>query len=333
LINLKKSVFAQACANIALIKYWGKRKAALNLPAVGSISLTLEALKTHTRVDFDTHLLHDILKINDQPASPEQQKRVSEFMDIVRSKAAIDQHARIDSHNNFPTAAGLASSASAFAALSVAASRAAGLTLSSEDLSRLARQGSGSAARSIYGGFVEMIRGIRNDGTDACARQIKPPDYWDLRVLIVVTSRQEKQTGSSAAMKRSAQTSPFYSQWIEHSENDLAEMRMAIADKNFEKLGELSEFNALKMHALMISSRPAVIYWNARTMDLIHFVSDLRRQAIPVYFTIDAGPQVKLISLPAYTKVLIEKLRDIPGLEDVIESSLGGDAMIEEREG
>jgi len=332
-MNLTKSVSARACANIALIKYWGKRETALNLPAVGSISLTLKALQTHTRVDFDGQLAHDILKINDQPAAPEQQNRVSAFMDIIRRKAAIDFYARIDSHNNFPTAAGLASSASAFAALSLAASRAAGLALSSEDLSRLARQGSGSAARSIYGGFVEMARGVSADGMDACARQIKPAAYWDLRVLIVITSGQKKLMGSSVAMTRCAETSPFYRQWIDDSENDLAEMRAAIANRNLEKLGELSEFNALKMHALMLSSRPAVIYWNARTMDLIHLVRDLRSQAVPAYFTIDAGPQVKVITLPAYTQVLKEKLKDIPGLENVIESSLGGDVTIEKKEG
>ncbi|MCB0292972.1 MAG: diphosphomevalonate decarboxylase, partial [Calditrichaeota bacterium] len=191
---MKKTALAHA--NIALVKYWGKRDAALNLPAVGSISMTLEALSTHTSVDFRDDLPGDMLILNGRPAAVKQEQRVGAFLDLFRREAGITAAAEVVSENNFPTGAGLASSASGFAALALAAGAAAGLPLSPTRLSELARRGSGSAARSIYGGFVEMKAGERSDGTDAVAVQLQNAAYWPLAMLILITSEQEKELGS-----------------------------------------------------------------------------------------------------------------------------------------
>jgi diphosphomevalonate decarboxylase len=319
---------AQAHSNIALIKYWGKQASQLNLPAVGSISLTLNELYTITSVCFKKDQEADTLFLNNNRASQEVKARVSTFLDIFRAKANIKFMAEVISENNFPTGAGLASSASAFAALSLAASAALGLKLSKTELSQLARLGSGSAARSIYGGFVEMKKGNEVDGSDAVAIQLADQRYWDLRLLILITSHAEKEIGSTMGMNHTAQTSPYYASWIATSNDDIHEMRSAIAGKDLEKLGELAEFNCLKMHALGFSARPALIYWNELTIQLIHAVRELRKSGLPVYFTIDAGPQVKVISIPEYIQKVRNELNAIPGIKSSIETSLGPDAKI-----
>ena len=323
-----KTAKAVACANIALIKYWGKRDIALNLPAVGSISLTLEALKTKTRATFDPNLDKDYLIINDQQGSESQRKRIEKFLDIVREKSGIRLFAEVKSDNNFPTGAGLASSASAFAALSLAATHASGLELNKKDLSGLSRRGSGSATRSIYGGFVEMKKGKDASGKEDFAIQLASQDYWDLRLLILITSKDEKKMGSTKAMNLTAKTSPYYQEWVKSSGKDLDEMRKAIREKDFEKLGDLAEYSAMKMHALTLSSRPPVLYWNSTTLELIEQVRALRNNGIPAYFTIDAGPQVKVISLPDHINTLKSHFESFPGVENIMESKLGPDVEL-----
>ncbi len=324
------TAIAMACANIALIKYWGKRDAVLNLPAVGSISLTLEALQTKTRLSYSSDLENDQLSINDELITGAELARVQKFMSVIRQDYHFDQYARIESINNFPTGAGLASSASAFAALGLAATSAAGIHLSPKDLSILSRKGSGSAARSVYGGFVEMKMGTTADGYEDFAIQIEPAKYWDLRLLILVTSRKKKSIGSTEAMKISADTSPYFGKWVESSVLDLENMRNAIRSKDFEKLGNLAEHSALKMHAVMMSATPSVLYWNQKTIELIHFIQKIRKMGIPAYFTIDAGPQVKVITLPEYVSKLKNEFQTIQGIEEIIESKLGQDAGLSE---
>jgi diphosphomevalonate decarboxylase len=325
-----KTVTAVACANIALIKYWGKRDPVLNLPAVGSISLTLDKLRSYTHVTFRSDLSEDSLEINNQTAPGMQHNRIQKFMNLIRQRSGIAAYAEIKSENNFPTGAGLASSASAFAALSLAASSAAELNLNDKELSICARMGSGSAARSIYGGFVEMQIGTDPQGEEDYAVQLADENYWDLRLLILITALEEKKTGSTHAMNVSAQTSPFYHDWVSKQKGDLSEMRKAISDKDFEKLGELAEHNALKMHALMFSSKPAIIYWNKTTIELIHVIQELRRSGFPVYFTIDAGPQIKVITLPSSQNDLQEKFSNIPGIQKIIATKLGHGVRLEE---
>ncbi len=319
---------ARAHSNIALVKYWGKKNIALNTPAVGSISLCLDALYTETGVLFDPELERDELILNGRPATDRERTRVSAFLDLIRRESGKKQAARVESVNNFPTAAGLASSASAFAALALAASRAAGMTLGGRALSILARRGSGSAARSLFGGFVEMHRGQREDGSDAYAEPLYPAGYWPLHVIIAITSEKQKKTGSTDGMELSRLTSPYYQAWVDSSEDDLAAMRAALAGRDFQKLAEVSEFSCLKMHALALASNPGLIYWSADTLELLHWVRSLREQGTPVFFTIDAGPQLKIICPPDYSAAIVEQLSGHPAVERTIVSGLGPDARV-----
>lgn len=323
-----KKITALAHANIALIKYWGKRDSRLNLPAVGSLSMTLKALSTTTSVEFRDNLPGDSLSINGSDAGEKQTRRASAFLDLIRKDAGIQQGAVIDSKNNFPTGAGLASSASGFAALTVAAAHAAGLALSPTRLSELSRRGSGSAARSIFGGFVEMKLGENADGSDSIAVPLYSADHWPLAMLIVITSEAEKPIGSTEGMNLTAETSPYYPAWVDTSPDDIAIAREAIAARDIEKLGEISEFSCFKMHGLAMSANPAIIYWNGLTVTLIHEIRRLRAQGIPAYVTIDAGPQIKVLTLPEYTEQLSGLLGEIEGIRQIITTEIGGDARI-----
>ena len=321
-------VTAQAHTNFALIKYWGKRNEILNLPAVGSISITLQEMFTVSSLMFDSKLKQDVIEINGKTDSPRDAQRVSKFIDLFRQMAGIEIPVKVVSRNNFPTGAGLASSASAFASLALAANEALQLNLPKSRLSELARRGSGSAARSIYGGFVEMRMGKKSDGSDAFAVPLAEKDYWDIHVLIAITSEQQKEIGSTQGMTMTAATSPYYSQWVMINRADLKEMKLAIKNRDFNKLGELSEFSCLKMHAVALSTNPGLIYWNSATIDCMHAIRQLRKQNIPVYFTIDAGPQVKAICLKADIPQIISQLKKIDGVKRIISSALGPDALI-----
>lgn len=319
---------ARAHSNIALIKYWGKRDPTLNLPAVGSISVTLAKLQTISQVQFREDLIRDKVVINGREAETAEAERVSKFLDLVRVKAGLRFFAEVSSRNNFPTGAGLASSASAFASLALASSHAAGLKLNCSQLSILARQGSGSAARSIFGGFVEMRVGRKKDGSDCYAVQLQDENYWDLQMLIAITSEKKKDVGSTPGMEHSAKTSPYYKEWIRTNRHDLKEMRQAIAEKDFTKLGELSEVSCLKMHSVALSSMPGIIYWNAATLECIQHIKELRHRGCEVYFTIDAGPQVKAICLSPDIEKVKTTLENTPGVMRVISSKLGSNATI-----
>lgn len=314
---------AIAHSNLALIKYWGKQNTLLNIPAVGSISITLKELLTKTTVQFDPNLKEDILILNNARSDQTKEKRISKFLDIVRHQTKAKYNAEIISENNYPTGAGLASSASGFAALAMAATNAARIHLSTEQLSVLARQGSGSAARSIFGGFVEMKVGSKSDGSDSFAVQLADENYWDMNVIVAITTESEKQTGSTEGMKHTELTSAYYENWISSSAKDLDEMRNAISAIDFEKLGELSEYNCLKMHALMMSAKPGLIYWNQTTIAVIHFVRELRKKNVQCYFTIDAGPQVKIICLSNNTEKIEKQIRQVNGVKKIIKTSLG----------
>ena len=297
---------ARANTNIALVKYWGKRDAALNLPAVGSLSLTLDGLSTRTTVTFDGKLAADALVLNGADADPKATARVSKFLDLVRTGAGIRERARVESSNDFPTAAGLASSASAFAALAVAATHAAGLSLSDRELSILARRGSGSAARSIFGGFVEMHRGTRADGEDSFAEPIVTD--WDVRLVIAATTQGPKATLSTDGMRHTAETSPYYDPWVKMSERDLATAREAIARRDLPALGEVTEASCLSMHASAMAARPAVVYFIGATIEGYRIIQDLRRAGVPAWFTCDAGPHVKALTDAAHAQQVEEAL-------------------------
>ena len=319
---------AQAQPNIALIKYWGKRDTALNLPATGSLSVTLDALWTRTRVEFDPSLKGDELRLNDTPA-PTALPRVSACLDSLRALAGVETRAHIESHNNFPTAAGLASSASGFAALVVAASAALDLRLGRRILSSLARRGSGSAARSLFGGYVLLTTRRSGSGLDATPRALLPGKDWPLEMVIAVTSRSAKPVGSRAGMEISRRTSPFYDEWVANADADLAIAQAAVLAHDFAALAAVSEHNCLKMHAVMMSSRPPLMYWNAATLECMHRIRDLReRDGLRVFFTVDAGPQVKAVCVPEDAERIAKALADVPGVATILRSRLGEGARL-----
>ncbi|CAN5904208.1 diphosphomevalonate decarboxylase [soil metagenome] len=319
---------ARACANIALVKYWGKRDAALNLPAAGSLSLTLGALVTKTSVSFDPDLADDELELDGQPARPKDVAKIRSFLDLVRAEASITTRARVTSRNDFPTASGLASSASGFAALAVAATTAAGLALSPRALSMLARRGSGSAARSIFGGFVRMHAGTGDDGTDAYAEPMNSALVERIRMVIgVVGGGTPKAHGSRDAMDHAAATSPLYRAWLDLVPRDLVAAEAALAAGDLPALGALAEANAIAMHATAMAARPAVIYWQPTTLALLAEVRALRERGVSAWATIDGGPHVKVITTPDDAASVALALK-AAGATDAIVSGVGGAATI-----
>jgi|SRR5690625_4638112 len=320
-----KQFTARAGANIALVKYWGKRNARLNLPAAGSLSITLANLETTTTVVRNPALRSDELVLNGRS---QDAGRVTGVLDLMRVRAGRDGFCRVESHNSFPTAAGLASSASGFAALVVAAAAAFDLTLSPARLSELARRGSGSAARSIFGGFVEMSAGEREDGSDAVARPLLEAAGWPLEVVVAVTDSSPKAVDSRRGMNHTMATSPYYPAWVDGVAADVDVARKAVAGRDFESLAEVSEYSALKMHASMLAARPGLIYWNGATLSCMHAVRELRAAGTGVFFTIDAGPQIKAVCLPGQGRQVAAKLRSIDGVQRVLTSSLGQGARL-----
>ena len=315
---------ARACANIALVKYWGKRDGALNLPAAGSLSLTLAALVTETSVELDGALANDAVSVNGVTAPD---PRVTRFLDLVRDRAGIATRAHVASRNFFPTASGLASSASGFAALAVAAARAAGLEASAQELSRLARRGSGSAARSLFGGFVRMHAGDRDE--DAYAEPIDSPLASRVKMVIaIVAGGVPKHVGSRDAMEHCAATSPLYPAWLELVPRDLAAAERAVAAGELRALGELAEANALAMHATALAARPAVVYWQPATLALLAKVRALRDAGASAWATIDAGPHVKVLTTVDEAADVARALAVVDGVTQVIPSDVGGAAEV-----
>jgi diphosphomevalonate decarboxylase len=328
-VSVPHAVTAVAGTNIALVKYWGKRDVALNLPATGSLSLTLDRLGTRTTVAFDDGAT-DRLILDGATAGEAATARVSAFLDRVRARAEIARRALVTSDNSVPTAAGLASSASGFAALALAATRAAGLALSPPELSALARVGSGSAARSIFGGFVEMARGERADGADAVAHALPEGDGWDLRLVVAITAKGPKVMGSTAAMTHTARTSPYYEAWIGAVPADLAAARAAIAARDLAALGAVAERSALRMHAAAMAADPAIIYWNAATVAAIAAVRALRAAGTPSFVTIDAGPHVKALCHAADADAVAAALRAVSGVSETLIAAPGPGARVAE---
>jgi diphosphomevalonate decarboxylase len=345
MVQLVSTTTARACANIALVKYWGKRCARLNLPAAGSLSLTLDALVTTTQVTFDPGLAADELLLDGAPARPAELARTTEFLDLVRAAAHVTARARVVSKNEFPTASGLASSASGYAALAVAAARAAGVAMSPRQLSILARRGSGSAARSVFGGFVRMHAGRPDEGTnegnsegndagneagsDAFAEPIASPLTDRVRMVIaIIGGGLAKSHGSRDAMDHTAATSPLYRAWIELVPRDLAAAEAALAAGDLEQLGTIAEANALAMHASAIAARPAVIYWQPATLAAIAEVRALRAAGHAAWATMDAGPHVKVVTTAGDAAAVAAALRSIAGVTDVSIAAAGGPAAI-----
>lgn len=319
------SFTAIAHPNIAFIKYWGNRDDALRLPANGSISMNLAGLITQTTVSLDLDLQSDKLVLNGQLEQGAPLTRVSTFLELVRNAAGSLSFALVESRNDFPTGAGIASSASAFAALALAASAAYGLELSEKDLSRLARRGSGSACRSVPAGFTEWL--TSSSDLDSYAISIAPPNHWALCDCVAIIHAGEKQAGSTEG-HHIAPTSPIQAARVADAPRRLDDSRQAILAKDFERLASVMEQDSNLLHAVMMSSDPALYYWRGATMEVMNSVRGWREQGIPCAFTIDAGPNVHVICPQDAAARVENHLREIPGVESVLVSGVGGAARL-----
>ncbi|MCH4209367.1 diphosphomevalonate decarboxylase [Bifidobacterium sp.] len=308
------SATARAHANIALIKYWGKADESLVIPTTSSLSLTLDGLTTQTTVEFladgdsatGSAVLQDTLSIDGRLQGGTSLQRVSRFLDLVRDRAGIALPARVASRNTVPFGAGLASSASAFAALAAAASRAAGLELPDRELSRLARRGSGSACRSIYGGLVKWNAG--HDDGSSYAEPVENP--LDLAIIVVLISAREKPMSSREAMRLTMCTSPLYPAWVQASDDDMRGALAAVSQGDLRALGEVAEANALGMHAAMMAARPGVIYWLPQTVAALAAVRDMRTHGFDAWSTMDAGANVKVLTSAPDAERVADELRN-----------------------
>lgn len=317
---------AEAGINIALVKYWGKRDAAENLPDVGSISLTLDGLVTRTTVRFDPALERDRFVLDGQPRDD---ARVVEVLDGIRAIAGLMHRARVTSKNGVPTASGLASSASGSAALATAAWAAAGLdpTAAVDDARfiDLVRRGSGSAPRSLLGGLVEL------DKARGRVEQLCAEDAWDLRMLVARLTRGPKKTSSRDGMAHTKATSPYYAPWVAEHPADLAEARVAIAERDLPRLGAVMERSTCRMHACMLAADPPLRYWRGRTLDVADAVEDLRAQGVGAWYTMDAGPHVKVLCAAADAPRVRSTLESLVSPDDVLEGGPGPGARIVDR--
>jgi diphosphomevalonate decarboxylase len=319
------SATSVACANIALIKYWGNRDDSLRIPLNGSISMNLAGFETRTTVTFDPALAADTLLLGRRVINGPATERVSRFLDRVRGLAGMRLCARVESANNFPTGAGMASSASAFAALALAASTAAGLELSEVELSRLARAGSGSACRSTPGGFVEWLSGV--DDASSFAISIAPPDHWALVDCVAVVSRRHKSTGSTEG-HRLASTSPLQSARVADAPRRLDLCRRAIFERGFPALAQVVEQDSDLMHAVMMTGSPPLHYWQPASLAVMQSVRQWRADGLAALYTVDAGPNVHVICEQTQSAEVRRRLERIPGVEQVLTAEVGGPARL-----
>jgi diphosphomevalonate decarboxylase len=321
-MNTHPEVIAEAFANIALVKYWGKLEREGNYPAVPSLSLTLSGLRTVTRVTLVPDLSADEVYLDGRVAAGRPRERVVRLLDELRIHTGKSFHVRVDSRNDFPTAAGLASSASGFAALACAGNAAFVANLSQEGQSALARRASASAARSLFGGFVTLDVGAES------AVELAEPDFWDLVLLVAVTTAGQKPIGSTEAMNLTRSTSPYYPAWVANAPALFASAKQAVLRRDLEGLGLAMEQSTLMMHATMHAANPAVIYQLPATLSVIHEIRALRAEGTACYFTMDAGPHVKVLCESGSAEKVRARLAQIPGVCDVLTATPGPRARI-----
>lgn len=311
---------AIAPSNIAFTKYWGKKDEVLRLPENGSISMCLSNLLTTTTVEFSPNYQQDEITINGGGVEGGEAERVIKHLDRVRKLAGIVEKAKVASNNNFPSGTGLSSSASGFAALTLAASKAAGLDLSEKDLSILARQGAGSACRSIPSGFVEWLDGDTSETSYAV--QIFPPDHWASADVVAVVSEGKKEVPTSEGHAL-AQSSPFMKTRLLHMKEKNKLVKKLIQDKNFKEFGELTEAEALELHAIMLTQQPYLIYWTTGTLQIMKLTSHWREEGLEVYFTVNTGQDIHLICEEKDVERVKGKLKELDFVKDIIVNTPG----------
>lgn len=318
---------AVSCANIAFIKYWGNRDAALRLPSNDSLSMNLEALTIETTVLFDDEMPEDQVSIGDEEAQGQARDRIVSQLDRVRARAQVTSKARIMSRGNFPQGTGLASSASGFAAMTFAAVHALGLEMDERALSVLARQGSGSASRSIPGGFVEWIASSSSE--TSFAHSIAPADYWDLRDVVVITTRDPKKVSSSDG-HLIASTSPYFSERLSRLPARFHRTKRALLARDLVALGPELEAEAIELHFIAMTSRPPIFYWSPEMVRVIQATREWREGGLQVYYTLDAGSNVHLICEGKDAETVAANAREVPDVHQVIVSAPGGPAHLVE---
>lgn len=321
---LKKAT-AWAPVNVALVKYWGKRDEKLRLPANSSLSICLQYLGTKTTVEFKPKLQKDSVILDGKVLGKREYSRVVEHLNRVRLLAGSKLKAKVVSENNFSKSVGLSSSASGFAALSLAASEAVGLKLSSKDLSRLARLGSGSACRSIGDGWVEWRAG--DSDKNSFGETLFSQSHWDVRVLVVLLSQKEKKVSTTDGHKL-APTSLFYKKRLEFVEKTLISIKGVVGERNFSRFGELVEDEALNMHAIMLTSKPNLIYWLPETVRVMRAVREWRNEGLKSYFTVNTGQNVFVFCMPKDEGEIVEKLKGLEGVIEVRRDQVGRGARL-----
>jgi len=316
---------AIANPNIAFIKYWGNRDHDLRIPVNGSFSMNLKELFAKTEVSFREDLRADRLILNDNEVRGAGLMRVSQILDEVRTKAKLSLYAEVSSESNFPTGAGIASSAAAFAALALAASNAAGLDLDERALSILARHGSGSACRSIPARFTEWTNGDTDESSYSFS--IAPPEHWNLADCVAVISSGHKSTGSTQG-HRLAETSPLQDARVADAPRRIEICRKAILERDFETFASIVEKDSDLMHAVMMTSNPALFYWKPATLHVMQSVRAWRAEGVPAFYTIDAGPNVHVITLKEKMDEVKSRLENLDGVQKVLTATVGGAARL-----
>lgn len=317
-----RSATAVAAPNIALVKYWGQRDERLRLPFNSSLSVTLGSIRTRTTVRFDPDFPRDRLSLNGRWVTGPPLDAVRRFLDHVRELAPSPDHAEVVSANNFPTASGLASSASGFAALAGAAAWAAGIDITPADLSRLARLGSGSAARSVFGGFVEWDRGRRPDGVDSVARPLFGPTHWPqlIDLVAVIRGAPEKPVRSADAMQRSVATSPRFAARQRAVPERLERMERAIAERDAERLFTSIMEECDDFRAVCETTRPPLDYLTAASRAVLEAVRTVNRDAgrAVAGYTHDAGAHVHVFTLADDVATVRPALAAVAGVERIL---------------
>ncbi|MEK7634241.1 MAG: diphosphomevalonate decarboxylase [Patescibacteria group bacterium] len=302
---------AIAPSNIAFIKYWGKKDEDLKIPENGSISMNLSNLITTTTVEFDPRYKKDLITINNK-SDEQEENRIIKHLNLIRKKANINLNAKVISTNNFPDETGLSSSASGFAALTLAVAKAIGLNLKEKELSILARQGSGSACRSIPDGFVEWL-----GGDTSYAESLYPPEYWAIVDVVAIVSQEKKETSSTDGQKLTT-TSPFFITRLNNINEKINRFKESLKTKNFTEFGQLVENEALELHAIMLTSTPSLIYWQPETIKMMKLIKKWRDEGLEVYFTLNTGQDIHLIAEEKNTEMLVERLQNIKEVKKVI---------------
>ena len=313
---MSQTACAEAHPNIALVKYWGKDNEDMNVPSSPSMSITLDRLVARTSIQLGSAGFYLNGELQTDP-------KVEYWKRLVVKQFELSDFS-IQTTTNFAVGSGLASSAAGFAALITAIDAAFGLKLSESELSAWARRGSGSAARSIPGGFATL----ENVNGSWTARQLHPPEYWNLEVAIAVTSRHRKRIGSTKGMTRCKATSAFFAPWIESVQGDFEEAGESLQARDFVRLGNIAQSNCLRMHAVMLAARPPLLYWNPATVAVLNSLEQLQEAGVPVFYTMDAGPQVKAVCAQGLGAFVSERLRKVPGVLEVIHCGMGGGARI-----